>query len=226
MNGRQILTLSIFVLSTGCSPASETPGNIGGGVLAAETTSSANYVGCYTDSSTRALPNELISSGATVESCLAAAQAADYAYAGVQYGGQCFAGNTLGITKVSDSSCNMPCSANSSEVCGGTWLNSIYSTASCSTASGSISHPKPGKYHTGCLQTAAGVGHSRQRRASGGNYLILLNGKPTPNNGAALEMEVTGGNLYALNSQWWEYSNATWGFGFALQVAARPADLF
>lgn len=86
------------------------------------------YEGCYTDTSTRALPNMLISSGATVESCVAAAAAGGYEYAGVQYGGQCFAGNSLGYTKEANSDCSMECSANSAETCGGSWLNSIYAT--------------------------------------------------------------------------------------------------
>ncbi|HTP24828.1 MAG TPA: WSC domain-containing protein, partial [Anaeromyxobacteraceae bacterium] len=96
------------------------------------------YEGCYTDSSTRALPNELMSSGATVESCIAAAKARGYAYAGVQYYGQCFAGNTPGFSKVADSQCNEPCSANSSEMCGGFWRNSIYATTSTSSTGGGI----------------------------------------------------------------------------------------
>jgi hypothetical protein len=67
--------------------------------------------------------------GATVESCIAAAQAQGLAYAGVQYGGWCFGGNTLGFVQVADSSCNMACTANSTETCGGVWLNSIYSAS-------------------------------------------------------------------------------------------------
>ena len=86
------------------------------------------YVGCYTDSATRALPTQLASSGATVESCVAAAQAKGLAYAGVQYGGQCWAGNTPGYTLVSDAECNMKCTADAAEICGGSWRASIYST--------------------------------------------------------------------------------------------------
>jgi sulfur relay (sulfurtransferase) complex TusBCD TusD component (DsrE family) len=84
------------------------------------------YVGCYTDAATRALPNLLISSGATVESCMAAAQQAGYSYAGLEYGGECRAGNVLGYSQVSDSDCNMPCSANAAETCGGLWRNSVW----------------------------------------------------------------------------------------------------
>jgi len=87
-----------------------------------------NYVGCFTDDTNRALPAQLSSGGETVESCIQKAAAAGNIYAGLQFYGQCFAGNTLGYTQVSDSQCNTPCTANSSEMCGGSWLNSIYDT--------------------------------------------------------------------------------------------------
>jgi hypothetical protein len=44
----------------------------------------------------------------------------------LEYGGECRAGNVLGYAKVSDSECNMPCNANTSEMCGALWRNSIY----------------------------------------------------------------------------------------------------
>jgi len=90
--------------------------------------STLDYVGCYSDTSTRALPDFLLQSGATVESCIALAKASGYKYAGVQYGVQCFAGNTMGYTELPASSCNMPCTADPNEICGGTWSNSIYGT--------------------------------------------------------------------------------------------------
>jgi C1A family cysteine protease len=94
---------------------------------------SATYVGCFTDDMNRDLKVFLRGAGATVETCTAAAAAAGYAYAGVQDGGQCFADNSLNLgnpayTQVADSNCNMPCTANTSETCGGSFLNSIYST--------------------------------------------------------------------------------------------------
>jgi hypothetical protein len=86
------------------------------------------YVGCYSDPTTRALPAELMTQNATPASCVAAAKAAGYAYAGVQHGGQCFAGNTLGYTHESSSHCDIPCAINPSEICGGTWANGVYAT--------------------------------------------------------------------------------------------------
>jgi len=86
------------------------------------------YIGCYTDTSTRALPVFLLQNDATVESCIALAKAYGYKYAGVQYGIQCFAGNALGYAIAPPGSCNMPCQADPAEICGGVWANSIYST--------------------------------------------------------------------------------------------------
>jgi hypothetical protein len=88
----------------------------------------ANYAGCFTDDISRALPVELSAGGQTVQSCTQMAAAAGYVYAGLQYYGQCFAGNKLGYTQVADAECNTLCNANPSEVCGGAWLNSIYRT--------------------------------------------------------------------------------------------------
>ena len=97
-------------------------------VTQAATSTPGSYVGCYTDSSTRALPVVLSTGGDTVESCVQKAAAAGYAYAGLQWYGECYAGNTAGYTQVADSQCNTACSANSAEMCGGSWRNSIYST--------------------------------------------------------------------------------------------------
>jgi hypothetical protein len=97
------------------------------------TAAPSGYLGCYTDDANRALPVQLISSGATSSTCRDAAKAQGLQYAGLQNGGQCFGGNTLGYIKVSDSECGTPCSANPSEMCGGWWRNSVY-TASATVA--------------------------------------------------------------------------------------------
>ena len=88
----------------------------------------AGYQGCFKDDAARALPVQLMGSGATPQSCIAAARSAAYAYAGVQYGGSCYAGNKLGHAKVADSECNTPCTAAAAQTCGGAWRNSIYVT--------------------------------------------------------------------------------------------------
>jgi hypothetical protein len=86
------------------------------------------YQGCYTDDPNRALPVLLISPGATVESCTQAGFNAGYRFVGLQYYGECWAGNTIGYSLDGPAACDTPCSANPSQTCGGAWHNSIWST--------------------------------------------------------------------------------------------------
>jgi WSC domain len=113
--------LSVLVCGCGAPKSEERP------ATSRSALSQGQYIGCFTDSPSRALPVSM-GSGFSVEACLAAAYNAEFKYAGLQYYGQCFAGNDLGYTRVADSECNTPCDANSSETCGGVWRNSVYQT--------------------------------------------------------------------------------------------------
>jgi hypothetical protein len=89
----------------------------------------SEYKGCYVDKPERALPVVLMDGGATKESCVAAAYAEGFQYAGLQFQGQCFAGNSLRYDKKeNDSECDTPCSADNTQKCGGAWRNSIFAT--------------------------------------------------------------------------------------------------
>jgi hypothetical protein len=101
-------------------------------VDAVEVESATGYEGCFTDTSTRDLPYMAASGQVSIESCKADCAKAGYAYAGLQYSAQCFCGNTYGRYGAS-TACTMPCSANTSEICGGTWANSVYSTGATCT---------------------------------------------------------------------------------------------
>ncbi|KZT55639.1 WSC-domain-containing protein, partial [Calocera cornea HHB12733] len=88
-------------------------------------------LGCRVDSDSRALtgPMQQVSTN-TVESCEQFCSSQGYIYAGVEYGSQCFCGNTLangagGTTASSD--CNMACAGNSAETCGGSYRLNLYS---------------------------------------------------------------------------------------------------
>jgi hypothetical protein len=104
--------------SGGCGSQSESTGASSAGVSAT--------LGCFADEMTRDLPDEAASGGSmSVEICLIDCAHAGYAYAGVQYGNQCFCGNSYGKYGTA-TDCNMKCSANSGETCGGVYANSIY----------------------------------------------------------------------------------------------------
>ena len=120
----------------------------------------AGYQGCYTDTATRALPVQLGNTTQTIESCKQAAYSAGYKYAGVQYYGYCFAGNTLGYTLVSDRECNTACTANPAQMCGGAWRNSIYATGYAPPVSASIAWIQPAENSWGPAGTLTAAGYA------------------------------------------------------------------
>lgn len=76
-------------------------------------------IGCYTEGSQGRALSVQPQANITVSSCLQACQG--YLYSGVEYGGQCFCGNTIAIGSVntSASDCSMTCNNNQTEYCGG-----------------------------------------------------------------------------------------------------------
>jgi WSC domain len=83
------------------------------------------YVGCFADTLPRALP-EYLGRGMTVEQCTFEARGRGFTYAGLQSGGECYAGNSTGNAPVQETECNMLCTADATETCGGNWRNSIW----------------------------------------------------------------------------------------------------
>ncbi|KAH8884169.1 WSC-domain-containing protein [Thozetella sp. PMI_491] len=88
------------------------------------------YSGCFSNPGN---PNalswqtDLSFNSVTVESCVAECKGNGYRYAGVIYGGYCFCGQTVvGGSLLDDKQCNIPCTGNSSETCGGENKISIY----------------------------------------------------------------------------------------------------
>ncbi|KAL9596717.1 MAG: hypothetical protein Q9219_005628 [cf. Caloplaca sp. 3 TL-2023] len=79
------------------------------------------YTGCYTEATSgRALQNLVAANNSmTVEICLSACS--KYKYVGIEYGRECWCGDTLASTSVkasAESQCNMKCPGDSSEICG------------------------------------------------------------------------------------------------------------
>ncbi|KAF3172073.1 hypothetical protein TWF788_009516 [Orbilia oligospora] len=83
-------------------------------------TNGFNYYGCYSgDVNARVLSNQYVDANdMTIAACTA--RAAGYNFAGVEYGQECWYGNTLAGTSHAESSgCNMPCPGKVTELCGG-----------------------------------------------------------------------------------------------------------
>src|SRR5260221_8075529 len=75
----------------------------------------------------------LMASGATVEIFFFNDTATTEIYTLSLHDALPILGNTLGFTKVADSNCSTHCTANLNEICGGPWLNNIYTIESTPT---------------------------------------------------------------------------------------------
>jgi hypothetical protein len=92
-----------------------------------------SYLGCFKDQGDpfgtrgRDLDGKFVSdSSMTVQKCLSICASEGYPYAGVEYGNQCFCGRSYGKFGKAKN-CDMRCSGNSSEICGGFWAIGVYS---------------------------------------------------------------------------------------------------
>jgi uncharacterized caspase-like protein len=86
------------------------------------------YIGCFRDSGKRDLDGPTSYDGKmTPQLCVATCAKAGFAYAGVQYAGHCFCGNTYGAHGAAQN-CDTKCTGDRDQICGGTWANAIYAT--------------------------------------------------------------------------------------------------
>ncbi|KAL8280266.1 hypothetical protein RQP46_007380 [Phenoliferia psychrophenolica] len=76
-----------------------------------------SYQSCLTDSSARVLSNALSNPAGTATACLKACNAAGFAFCGIEYGGECWGGDTLSATTPS-TQCNMACTNEDQYLCG------------------------------------------------------------------------------------------------------------
>jgi hypothetical protein len=117
-------------------------------------------LGCwYEGTRGRALPLQYIAPDMTVAKC--AAYCAAYAFYGLEYADECYCGNAIinGAYQTEASACDTPCGGNSSQVCGGNNLLSIYQ----SNVPGGAGGPAPYTYAAvGCYAEPA-QGRALQR---------------------------------------------------------------
>lgn len=85
------------------------------------------YVGCYRDSGKRDLPRLLREGYGNYKACFEAGTMKGFKYVGLQYSGECWAGNAYGkYGKRHDIECNMACKKDKGRKCGAGWRNSIF----------------------------------------------------------------------------------------------------
>ncbi|KAL7931905.1 WSC domain-containing protein [Trichoderma chlorosporum] len=109
-------------------------------------------IGCYTEATnTRALPHGTDTTKQTVAQCVDACKADQYAYAGVEYGGECWCGDSFsdGSVPAPITDCAMTCNDNSTEFCGGPNRLNVYKletgvvSTTATTAAGTATGTSP-----------------------------------------------------------------------------------
>ncbi|XP_072040001.1 uncharacterized protein [Amphiura filiformis] len=91
------------------------------------------YLGCYRDDQQRVLPNAMFDGEMSIKMCtnFCLSRTTTMRYAGVQNGNQCFCGvesshyARLGMA-AAENECDKACRGNPDEICGASWLMSIY----------------------------------------------------------------------------------------------------
>ncbi|AEO70370.1 glyoxal oxidase-like protein [Thermothielavioides terrestris NRRL 8126] len=133
------------------------------------------YMGCYAEGTTgRALTYGAGLSGSdlTVEKCTAACHAANYILAGVEYGGECYCGNTIANGGApATSGCSMTCNGNSSELCGGPNRLNVYNYQNQYSASSTPTATLPGNTDVAVSTTPAATPTGPSQPATVGNYV-------------------------------------------------------
>lgn len=122
-------------------------GTLGGG--------QASFIGCFNDPNN---PFDLDghlerSQSNTPQRCVEICKQKGFAYAGVQYSESCLCGNSYGKFGTSNN-CNMKCTGDPSQICGGINSNSVYSTGG-----GGSSKCPPGQIELLGVCSDPGPGH-------------------------------------------------------------------
>ncbi|CZR53720.1 related to glyoxal oxidase precursor [Phialocephala subalpina] len=141
------------------------------------------YVGCYVDQvGARTLTVNPGTTGGTaaltVELCTSTCQGLGYVFAGMEYAGECYCGNSFanggGPASDGEVGCNMACNGNATEICGGSYRLSVWdyndaiatvsssattasSTASSTSSSASATSTLGGWTSLGCYNDTVGV---------------------------------------------------------------------
>ncbi|CZS94127.1 uncharacterized protein RAG0_04170 [Rhynchosporium agropyri] len=98
-----------------------------GGPIVPPTSAGYNYVDSYIDSSSaRILPFQQTLSNYTVGNCVRACSNLGYAFAGLEFGQQCFCGTTRLNNPPGGQTPNIPCTGNAAQFCGGSSILQVY----------------------------------------------------------------------------------------------------
>ncbi|CAM9382480.1 unnamed protein product, partial [Ectocarpus sp. 8 AP-2014] len=83
------------------------------------------YLGCFQDSDSRIMSYSYESDSMTADAC---AEVCNEPYYGTQFSRECWCGATNGYDDNGFQTCDMPCTGDSDEICGGSYIMSVYQT--------------------------------------------------------------------------------------------------
>lgn len=117
--------------SSSTSSSSTTSSAVTSTPTVGQTTNNWAYLGCANETNPRALAGASYTSTSamTIEKCqsFCSSSTNNYGLAGIEYGGECYCGNGLqSYSAVGFQGCNMPCTGNKTELCGGSNRLSVY----------------------------------------------------------------------------------------------------
>ncbi|KAF8866392.1 WSC-domain-containing protein [Acephala macrosclerotiorum] len=148
---RFIAFLSLFLAFTTTAQAQSTTATTESAATATASIFPAptgwSYYGCYNETTLangtdglRALNGGVMEdlTTMTVPVCLAYCQSNSYSFAGLEYTRECYCAQLLSAisNKLPESSCNLPCIANDTQICGGNLALSVYQTKSSTKGAG------------------------------------------------------------------------------------------
>ncbi|KAF4304114.1 wsc-domain-containing protein [Botryosphaeria dothidea] len=126
--------------------------------VAPGTFSGMTYQGCYSDQSPSALSLKAYSrDDNTIELCTATCAGKGYKIAGLEYGSECWCGNSMSYNtrKTVDQGCTKACSGNANEICGDSYRLSVFSTGNVTIDTKPVSPTQVGSYSLlGCYSEA------------------------------------------------------------------------
>lgn len=123
-------------------------------------------LGCYTEATNgRALPHGEEPEIRAVQPCINACASKEYVYAGLEYGGECWCGDSLsrGAVRAPAAECNIACSGNRTELCGGGNRLNVYRLNDGTIPTGTPS-PDPSSTSTGEPEEPTNTGPSKTPR--------------------------------------------------------------
>jgi hypothetical protein len=142
------------------------------------------YMGCWKDDQSRVLN---VSGGnsndMTNNKCSSICKDKGLAYSGTEFGTYCFCGNDYRrLGQLDDSACNVGCSGDQTQTCGGSWANSVYATSDTGNNLGSGGGMRRGFDNVPTINNATYLGcwkddQSRVLNVSAGNTKDMTNEK-------------------------------------------------